>query len=185
MDFDLMDSTPVAVIEKTQTEAEVAQQTACSYLRKLGYEVVEPQKGSNEPLHLKKGSAAYTMSFNFVGPQSATHLRIPIGSQRNVNPHLFSMKSDFIAFYQKNFEGGTLIQFRLSELRDTIKPLIEKMKEDLNQNGKFYAFAAVSAIDSKRIHAVEREDGEYDFYVYLSIEAVCKKIKHSKQKINN
>jgi hypothetical protein len=155
--------------------ASLARQKIEESLQAAGYTVGQ---GDSDYLKITKGTVSYTVAVSYSDIQSGTHFRIPIESKGV--PSLSSLKSDCIGFYQKDYEGGTFFQIRLAALLEIVTPLAARVKEEQT----FYAFAAHNAIALKRLHADMREDGSgYDYYLYLPIEAVCKKLKHSKMSI--
>lgn len=163
-----------------QQATEKAQKVCEQTLKSLGYEVLKPsasQQGVD--FTIKKGTNSYSLFVTFADAQSETHFRIPVGSLEAEADHIFNSKADCIAFYQMKHDGGTIFQFKLESLRELIKPLVARLKEN-----KAFAFHAHNAIAMKRIHAAAREDGVgYVMYVYLPIEAVCKNLKNTKQRV--
>lgn len=171
-------SSPVQVEVPSNDQA---QKVCENTLRSLGYEVIKPQvvqKGID--FNIKKGTVQYSLvvAFAFNEPQSENYFRIPIGAMDADADHIFNMKADCIAFYQQKYEGGSIFQFKLEEMRNLLSPMVQKLKA-----ANVFAFHTHNAIEKKRVHACPSDDGKgYIMYIYLPIDAVCKNLKHVKQR---
>lgn len=177
MDFDDMLGSPTATTTENKTE-ENAKKICSDTLKSLGFEVKASETEKYDYV-IRKNDVQYKLSVVYAEPQSAEYFRIPIGEKDTGSLHIFNMQADCIAFYQAEYDGGSIIQFRLDALKKYVQPIVVKLRESLKP-----AFAAHNAIEMKRVHYSYRADKDgYDLYLYLPIEMVCKSLKHTKQQV--
>jgi hypothetical protein len=148
-------------------------------LVRLGYEV-RPTTDQGVDFKIKKDNVEYSLCVTYADPESARYFRIPVGNKDIENNHIYNIKSDCIAFYQKDFEGGTIFQFKLQDLRNFITPIVKELKQKMH-----IRFYAENAINEKALHIdFFGKNGAIDIYIYIPIDFLTKQMKFSRQTIN-
>jgi len=145
----------------------------------LGYEVVSEKEKLS--LRVKKGKTEYTITaYEDVNISNET-IAIPIHTEGSSNlPNLFNTVTDCIAVYNKFYDGGTVFQFKTSELQKALKNIVDKMLADK----KFSLYPDKAAANKQCYVYYNREKDTYLYYVFVPVDKICNIVKNSKRKVN-
>lgn len=159
------------VVGENETKANPDSDICVKTLQSLGYEV----EASGSELSATKDGRSHSI-FAVNRGQHESMFVIPVGTVDDGPMHVFNTSADIVAI----LHGDTIYRFKASDLRDTLGPIVSKLKDQQQ-----FSMSKEEAIERKRLHVYYlAESDEYSINIHIPVDTLCNKLKYAEQKVS-